>query len=152
MNEAFICDAVRTPFGRYGGALASVRTDDLGAVPLRALMERNPRVDWAAVDDVVYGCANQAGEDNRNVGRMALLLAAQGERILIGTSDAELLRDVLGRLRHRVDAITRFHQRIDETPTDRRILDLRRARKGLGGLALDERRARHALDAAREHQ
>ena len=75
MNEAFICDAVRTPFGRYGGALASVRTDDLGAVPLRALMERNPRVDWAAVDDVVYGCANQAGEDNRNVGRMALLLA-----------------------------------------------------------------------------
>jgi 3-oxoadipyl-CoA thiolase len=75
MNEAFICDATRTPFGRYGGALANVRTDDLGAVPLRALMERNPRVDWAAVDDVVYGCANQAGEDNRNVGRMALLLA-----------------------------------------------------------------------------
>jgi len=75
MNEAFICDAVRTPFGRYGGALASVRADDLGAVPLRALMERNPNVDWGAVDDVVYGCANQAGEDNRNVGRMALLLA-----------------------------------------------------------------------------
>jgi len=75
MNEAFICDAVRTPFGRYGGALASVRADDLGAVPLRALMERNPNVDWGAVDDVVYGCANQAGEDNRNVGRMAVLLA-----------------------------------------------------------------------------
>jgi 3-oxoadipyl-CoA thiolase len=75
MNEAFICDAVRTPFGRYGGALSSVRTDDLGAVPLRALMERNTGVDWAALDDVVYGCANQAGEDNRNVGRMALLLA-----------------------------------------------------------------------------
>jgi len=75
MNEAFICDAVRTPFGRYGGALASVRADDLGAVPLRALIERNPNVDWGAVDDVVYGCANQAGEDNRNVGRMALLLA-----------------------------------------------------------------------------
>ena len=81
MNEAFICDAVRTPFGRYGGALASVRTDDLGAVPLRALMERNPRVDWAAVDDVVYGCANQAGEDNRNVGRMALLLAGLPQEV-----------------------------------------------------------------------
>ena len=81
MNEAFICDAIRTPFGRYGGALASVRTDDLGAVPLRALMERNPRVDWAAVDDVVYGCANQAGEDNRNVGRMALLLAGLPQEV-----------------------------------------------------------------------
>jgi 3-oxoadipyl-CoA thiolase len=81
MNEAFICDAVRTPFGRYGGALASVRTDDLGAVPLRALMQRNPRVDWAAVDDVVYGCANQAGEDNRNVGRMALLLAGLPQEV-----------------------------------------------------------------------
>jgi len=75
MTEAFICDAVRTPFGRYGGALSSVRADDLAAIPLKALMERNGRVDWAAVDDVVYGCANQAGEDNRNVGRMALLLA-----------------------------------------------------------------------------
>src|SRR3954470_17887701 len=75
MQDAFICDAARTAIGRYGGALAAVRPDDLGAVPLRALMERNPNVDWAAVDDVVYGCANQAGEDNRNVGRMALLLA-----------------------------------------------------------------------------
>jgi len=75
LTEAFICDAVRTPFGRYGGALANVRTDDLAAFPLRALVERNPRVDWSGVDDVVYGCANQAGEDNRNVGRMALLLA-----------------------------------------------------------------------------
>src|SRR5690242_1893180 len=75
MNEAFLCDAIRTPFGRYGGALSSVRTDDLAATPLRALMERNARVDWGGVDDVVYGCANQAGEDNRNVGRMALLLA-----------------------------------------------------------------------------
>jgi 3-oxoadipyl-CoA thiolase len=81
MNEAFICDAVRTPFGRYGGALSGVRTDDLGAVPLRALMERNARVDWAAVDDVVYGCANQAGEDNRNVGRMALLLAGLPQEV-----------------------------------------------------------------------
>jgi acetyl-CoA acyltransferase len=75
MNDAFICDAIRTPFGRFGGALASVRADDLGAMPLKALMERNPGVDWAAIDDVIYGCANQAGEDNRNVGRMALLLA-----------------------------------------------------------------------------
>jgi acetyl-CoA acyltransferase len=75
MPEAFLCDAIRTPFGRYGGALAAVRTDDLAAIPIRALVERNPAVDWAAVDDVVYGCANQAGEDNRNVGRMALLLA-----------------------------------------------------------------------------
>ncbi len=75
MPEAFICDAIRTPFGRYGGALATVRADDLGAVPIRALMARNAGVDWAAVDDVVFGCANQAGEDNRNVGRMSLLLA-----------------------------------------------------------------------------
>ena len=73
--QAFICDAVRTPFGRYGGALSSVRADDLGAIPIRALMERNARVDWAAVADVLYGCANQAGEDNRNVARMSALLA-----------------------------------------------------------------------------
>ncbi|MDN2565176.1 3-oxoadipyl-CoA thiolase [Aquibium sp. A9E412] len=75
MADAFICDYVRTPIGRFGGALAAVRTDDLAAVPLKALMQRNPGVDWAAVEDVVYGCANQAGEDNRNVARMALLLA-----------------------------------------------------------------------------
>jgi len=75
MLEAFICDAVRTPIGRYGGSLASVRTDDLAAIPLKALVDRNPGVDWAALDDVAYGCANQAGEDNRNVARMALLLA-----------------------------------------------------------------------------
>jgi acetyl-CoA acyltransferase len=74
-NEAFICDAIRTPFGRYGGALSSVRADDLGAIPLKALMARNPRVDWAAVTDVLFGCANQAGEDNRNVARMSALLA-----------------------------------------------------------------------------
>jgi len=74
-QHAYICDAVRTPFGRYGGALASVRADDLGAVPLAALMARNPRVDWQAVTDVIYGCANQAGEDNRNVARMSALLA-----------------------------------------------------------------------------
>ena len=75
MTQAFICDAVRTPFGRYGGTLAGVRADDLGAVPIKALMERNPNVDWTAVTDVLYGCANQAGEDNRNVARMSSLLA-----------------------------------------------------------------------------
>jgi len=74
-SQAFICDAIRTPFGRYGGALSSVRADDLAAIPIRALMQRNPSVDWAQVDDVLYGCANQAGEDNRNVARMAALLA-----------------------------------------------------------------------------
>src|ERR1700688_792263 len=75
MPDAFICDALRTPFGRYGGTLATIRTDDLAAIPIRFLMEQNPGVDWAAVDDVIFGCANQAGEDNRNVARMALLLA-----------------------------------------------------------------------------
>jgi acetyl-CoA acyltransferase len=75
MNEVYICDAVRTPFGRFGGSLATIRPDDLAAIPLRALLSRNPGVDWNAVDDVIYGCANQAGEDNRNVARMALLLA-----------------------------------------------------------------------------
>ena len=81
MSEAFICDAIRTPIGRYGGALSSVRADDLAAIPLRALMGRNAGVDWAAVDDVVFGCANQAGEDNRNVARMALLLAGLPESV-----------------------------------------------------------------------
>jgi 3-oxoadipyl-CoA thiolase len=75
MTEAFICDAIRTPFGRYGGALSSVRTDDLGAIPIKALIARNANVDWAAITDVIYGCANQAGEDNRNVAHMASLLA-----------------------------------------------------------------------------
>ena len=75
MPDAFICDVIRTPFGRYGGALSTVRTDDLAAIPIKALIERNPSVDWSAVDDVMFGCANQAGEDNRNVARMALLLA-----------------------------------------------------------------------------
>jgi acetyl-CoA acyltransferase len=81
MTTAFICDAIRTPIGRYGGSLASVRADDLGAVPLKALIERNPTVDWNAIDDVVYGCANQAGEDNRNVARMSLLLAGLAKEI-----------------------------------------------------------------------
>src|SRR5262252_9401479 len=81
MTAAFICDAIRTPIGRYGGALAAVRTDDLAAVPIEALVERNPGVDWNAVDDVVFGCANQAGEDNRNVARMALLLAGLAKEV-----------------------------------------------------------------------
>jgi acetyl-CoA C-acetyltransferase len=85
MNEAFICDAIRTPIGRYAGALSSVRTDDLAAIPIAALMERNPKVDWAALDDVVYGCANQAGEDNRNVARMALLLAGMPVEVAAAT-------------------------------------------------------------------
>ena len=75
MADAFICDYIRTPIGRFGGALSSVRADDLGAIPLKALMERNPNMDFSAVDDLIYGCANQAGDDNRNVGRMSLLLA-----------------------------------------------------------------------------
>ncbi len=81
MNDAFICDAIRTPIGRYGGALKDVRADDLGALPLRELMRRNPGVDWSAVDDVIYGCANQAGEDNRNVARMAALLAGLPQEV-----------------------------------------------------------------------
>lgn len=81
MNQAFICDAVRTPFGRFGGTLASVRADDLAAIPLKALLARHPNLDPAAIDDVIYGCANQAGEDNRNVARMALLLAGLPESV-----------------------------------------------------------------------
>src|SRR6516162_399928 len=81
MTDAFICDALRTPFGRYGGALAGVRADDLGAIPMRALLARHPELDPAAIDDVIYGCANQAGEDNRNVARMALLLAGLPDRV-----------------------------------------------------------------------
>ena len=81
MTEAFICDAIRTPIGRYGGALSAVRTDDLAALPISTLMERNPSVDWEKVDDVVYGCVNQSGEDNRNIARMALLLAGLPESV-----------------------------------------------------------------------
>jgi acetyl-CoA acyltransferase len=86
MNQAYICDAIRTPFGRYGGALSSVRADDLGAIPLRALMARNLNVDWAAVTDVLFGCANQAGEDNRNVARMSSLLAGLPLEVPGGTA------------------------------------------------------------------
>jgi acetyl-CoA C-acetyltransferase len=81
MTDAFICDAIRTPIGRYGGALKDVRADDLGAIPLRELMKRNPAVDWRAVDDIIYGCANQAGEDNRNVARMSALLAGLPQEV-----------------------------------------------------------------------
>jgi len=81
VSEVFICDAVRTPFGRFGGALSTVRADDLAAIPIRALMERNVGVDWSAIEDVIYGCANQAGEDNRNVARMALLLAGMPKEV-----------------------------------------------------------------------
>jgi len=81
MSQAFICDAVRTPFGRFGGALAGVRADDLAALPLKALLERNPNLDPALIDDVIYGCANQAGEDKRNVARQALVLAGLQETV-----------------------------------------------------------------------
>ena len=81
MEQAYICDAIRTPFGRYGGALSSIRTDDLGAIPIKALIDRNPQLDWEAVSDVIYGCANQAGEDNRNVARMSALLAGLPETV-----------------------------------------------------------------------
>ncbi len=85
MTQAYICDAIRTPFGRYGGALSSVRADDLAAVPIKALMARNPSVDWSQISDVIYGCANQAGEDNRNVARMAALLAGLPMEVPGGT-------------------------------------------------------------------
>ncbi len=85
MTQAFICDAVRTPFGRYGGTLSGVRADDLAALPIKALMERHPNLDWSRIDDVLYGCANQAGEDNRNVARMALLLAGLPESVSAST-------------------------------------------------------------------
>ena len=90
MTEAFICDVIRTPFGRYGGALSPVRTDDLAAIPIKALLERNPGLDPAAVDDVILGCANQAGEDNRNVARMALLLAGLPQEVPGSTREPPL--------------------------------------------------------------
>ena len=110
-REVFICDAVRTPIGRFGGSLSAVRADDLAAVPLKALVERNPGVDWSALDEVFLGCANQAGEDNRNVARMALLLAGLPESVpgvtlnrLCGVPRHRLRRDGAGhRRRRRVD-------------------------------------------------
>jgi acetyl-CoA acetyltransferase len=100
MTEAFLCDAIRTPIGRYAGSLSSVRADDLGAVPLKALMERNKEVDWNAIDDVIYGCANQAGEDNRNVARMSLLLAGLPQDVP-GSTREPPVRLGHGRRRHR---------------------------------------------------
>src|SRR5213592_3288917 len=100
MTQAFICDAIRTPFGRYGGALSSVRADDLGAIPLKALMARNKEVDWAAVTDVIFGCANQAGEDNRNVARMSSLLAGLPIE-LPGSTINRLCGSGMDRSRHR---------------------------------------------------
>src|SRR3974390_507407 len=81
MGDVFVCDAVRTPIGRFGGSLAKVRTDDLAAAPIKALMAKHPKLDWSQVDEVYFGCANQAGEDNRNVARMALLLAGLPEQV-----------------------------------------------------------------------
>jgi acetyl-CoA acetyltransferase len=110
MAEAFICDYIRTPIGRFGGALAPVRADDLGAVPLKGLMARNAGMDWEAVDDVIYGCANQAGEDNRNVARMAWLLAGLPETVP-GCDDQPPVR--LRPERHRIDRRGRSRQRRD---------------------------------------
>ncbi|HCF8235937.1 TPA: hypothetical protein N0X04_002835 [Klebsiella pneumoniae] len=93
MNQAFICDAVRTPFGRFGGALATMRADDLAALPLKALLARNPGLDPSRIDDVIFGCANQAGEDNRNVARMALLLASE---TALSANDLQPLARVVG--------------------------------------------------------
>ena len=85
MTQVFICDGARTPIGRYGGALSSVRPDDLGAIPIRALIERNPKLDAAAIDEVIFGCANQAGEDNRNVARMSSILAGLPDAVAAAT-------------------------------------------------------------------
>ena len=131
MRQVFICDAIRTPIGRYGGALAQVRADDLGAIPLKALMERNPQVDWAAVDDVYYGCANQAGEDNRNVARMAALLAGLPD-VGAGRNDQSPVR--LG-ARCRESGGARHSQRRSGTRDRRRRRehDARAVRDGQGG-------------------
>ncbi len=109
MRDVFICDAIRTPIGRFGGALAGVRADDLAAVPLKALIERNPQVDWTQLDEVFLGCANQAGEDNRNVARMALLLAGLPQSVP-GVTLNRLCAFGNGCCRHRVP---RHRQRRD---------------------------------------
>ena len=117
MVTAYICDAIRTPIGRYGGALASVRTDDLAAIPIAALMARNRSVDWNALDDVIYGCANQAGEDNRNVARMALLLAGLPKEVpgstvnrLCGSSLDAVATAVM--LPHELEALSRQNPKL----------------------------------------
>jgi len=119
MNEVFLCDAVRTPFGRYGGALASIRADDLAAIPIRALIERNSAVDWSAVDDVILGCANQAGEDNRNVGRMALLLAGLPD-VVPGTTINRLCGSSLDAIAIAARAIADRANQIDMHAAERR--------------------------------
>ena len=113
MSEAFICDALRTPFARYAGSLSAIRTDDLAAIPIRALRERNPGVDWSAVDDVIFGCANQAGEDNRNVARMALLLAGLPKEVTGTTVNRLALRKPADEdsVRHRFHAGDRRERR-----------------------------------------
>lgn len=95
MRDAYICDGIRTPIGRYGGALASVRADDLAAIPLRELLSRNPKFDPASIDDVILGCANQAGEDNRNVAHMATLLVWGGDRLCMDGSSPRKQREAL---------------------------------------------------------
>jgi hypothetical protein len=130
MTDAFICDAIRTPIGRYGGALKDVRADDLGAIPLRELMKRNPGVDWTQVDDVIFGCANQAGEDNRNVAHMSSLLAGLPADVP-GHHREPPVRLGHGRDRHR-----RARHQVGRDPADdrrrRRIDDARALRDGQG--------------------
>ena len=114
MSDAFICDSIRTPIGRYGGGLSTVRTDDLASLPLIELMRRNPSVDWAQVDDVLYGCANQSGEDNRNVARMALLLAGLPDTVS-GATINRLCGSGLDATGTMARAILRVRRRIRES-------------------------------------
>ncbi len=112
MTNAYICDAIRTPFGRYGGTLSAIRTDDLAAMPIRALMERNSGVDWAAVDDLIYGCANQSAQDNRNVAsRMALLLAGMPKEVPGVTAVNRLCGSSLEASCHRISRHSRRRSR-----------------------------------------
>ena len=139
-RDVFICDAARTPIGRYGGALAKVRTDDLAAVPIKALMKRNTHVDWEKLDDVFYGCANQAGEDNRNVARMALLLA--GLPVERAGRDAQpAVRLGHGGGRHRRARHPRRRDGVRHRRR-RRIDDARALRAGQGAGGLFARRTR----------
>ena len=139
MPEAFICDAVRTPIGRYGGALAKVRTDDLAAVPIKALMARNPKVDWAQLDEVIFGCANQAGEDNRNVARMALLLAGLPDSVP-GITVNRLCASGLNAVGAAARAIKRRRDRFRHRRR-RRVDDARAVRHGQGAARRSARSA-----------
>ena len=142
MPEAFICDGMRTPIGRYGGGLAKVRTDDLAAVPIKALMKRHPKVDWTALDEVYYGCANQAGEDNRNVARMALLLAGLPDSIP-GITVNRLCASGLNAVGAAAQAHSRRRDRLRHRRR-RRIDDARAAGhgQGAGGVPAQRRRSR----------